>query len=120
MPENEDDGKLKEIVLSIPWSEKEIADEIRLDHSRDQLYVPRTKDSTAFDAWIPGIGAFKKSGGKVNSSRDGIRDDLAILGQDGNKLYWLVTPQLYPLFKKKEPMDIDQYVVRIPYPSVDQ
>lgn len=118
--EHENTGtKLKETVLTIPPSEKEVSGEIRLHHIIDQLYIPETKNSTAVDAWIPGIGAFQVAAGKDNGLRYGIGNELAMLGPRANKLYWLVPPRHYTSFTKKAPLDIDQFVVRIPYPSVE-
>ena len=43
--------------------------------------------------------------------------DLAMLGQDASKLYWLLPPLHYSTFTKKKPLEIEQYAVLIPYPE---
>ena len=72
------------------------------------------------DAWIPGIGAFQMTVGKSHDIKGGAKDDLVLLGTNGNKLYWLLPPLYFKAFTKKTPQDIDQYAVKIPYPSVDE
>ena len=69
---------------------------------------------------IPGKGAFQMTVGRTHDIKGGAKDDLALLGTNGNKLYWLLPPLYYKSFTKKTPQDIDQYAVRIPYPSVDE
>ena len=58
--------------------------------------------------------------GKSRDIKDGAKDDLVLLGSNGSKLYWLLLPRYFRSFKKKTHHDIDQYAVRIPYPSVNQ
>jgi hypothetical protein len=41
---------------------------------------------------------------------------LALLGRNGKKLDWLLPSPYFTSFTKKAPKDIDQYVVKIPYP----
>jgi hypothetical protein len=85
--------------------------------------MPKTTNCTAIGAWIPGIGAFQIfqiTVGMKHDIKGGARDDLAILGQGANKLYWLLPRLYYHSFCKQAPLDIDQYAVQIPYPSVEE
>jgi hypothetical protein len=45
--------------LVIPQSTRIVADKPESNHTFNQLYVPKTKNYTAIDVWIPGIGAFQ-------------------------------------------------------------
>ena len=112
--------KLKpaDTVLTIPPSTRMVVDKVDLGQAQNQLYIPKTKNYTAIDAWIPGIGAFQITVGKTHDIQGGAKDDLVLLGTNGNKLYWLLPPLYFNAFTKKTPQDIDQYAVRIPYPSV--
>ena len=112
--------KLKpaDTVLTIPPSTRMVVDKVDLGQAQNQLYIPKTKNYTAIDAWIPGIGAFQMTVGKTHDIQGGAKDDLVLLGTNGNKLYWLLPPLYFNAFTKKTPQDIDQYAVRIPYPSV--
>jgi hypothetical protein len=106
-----------ETTLDIPSSIKTVVDRIVPNQTRNQLHVPKTKNYAAIDAWIPGLGAFQMTVGKKHDIKSGARDDLAMLGQGANKLYWLLPPLYYHSFIKKSPQDIDQYAVKIPYPE---
>jgi hypothetical protein len=113
--------KLKpETVLHISPSTKMVVDKVKLRQMHNQLYVPTTKNYTAIDAWIPGIGAFQMTVAKTHDIKGGAKDDLALLGTNGNKLYWVLPPLYFNSFTKQKPHDIDQYVLRIPYPSADE
>jgi hypothetical protein len=105
-----------ETTLDIPPSKKIVVDSVLFDQTVNQLYVPKMKNYTAIDAWIPGIGAFQMTVGKNHDIKPGAKDDLAMLG-GGNKLYWLLPPSYYGLFTKKSPHDINQYAILIPYPD---
>jgi hypothetical protein len=114
--------KLKpaDTVLTIPSSTRMVVDKIELGQTQNRLYIPKTKNYTAIDAWIPGKGAFQMTVGKTHDIKGGAKDDLVLLGTNGNKLYWLLPPLYFKAFTKKPPQDIDQYAVKIPYPSVDE
>jgi hypothetical protein len=107
-------------VLTIPPSTRMVVDKVELVQTQNQLYIPKTKNYTAIDAWIPGIGAFQMTVGKTHDIKGDAKDDLVLLGTNGNKLYWLLPPLYFKAFTKKTPQDIDQYAVKIPYPSVDE
>ena len=92
-------------------------DKVVPNQTRNQLHVPKTTNYAAIDAWIPGIGAFQMTVGKEHDIKVGVRNDLAMLGQGANKLYWLLPPLYYHSFTKKSPQDIEQYAVLIPYPE---
>ena len=87
------------------------------NQTRNQLHVPQTTDCAAVDAWIPGLGAFQMTVGKKHDIKVGAGDDLALLGQGANKLYWLLPPLYYHSFTRKSPQYIEQYAVLIPYPE---
>ena len=106
-----------ETVLEIPSSKKTVADKVLSNQSLDQLHVPKVVNCVAIDAWIPGIGAFQMTVGKKHDIKSGARDDLAKLGNEANRLYWLLPPLYYHSFTKKTPQDIEQYAVLIPYPE---
>jgi hypothetical protein len=48
------------------------------------------------------------------------KDYLALLGTNGNKLYWLLPLLYFNKFTKNSDQKIDQYAVEISYPSVDE
>jgi hypothetical protein len=106
-----------ETTLVIPSSIKTVVDKVVPSQTRNQLHVPKTTNYAAIDAWIPGIGAFQMTVGKKHDIKVRARDDLAMLGQGANKLYWLLPPLYYHSFTKKSPQNIEQYAVLIPYPE---
>ncbi len=111
--------KLKpaDTVIAIPPSTRMVVDKVELGQTQNQLYIPKTRNYTAIDAWIPGIGAFQMTVGKTHDIKGGAKDDLAMLGQGANKLYWILPPLYYRSFTKKSPQDIEQCAVLIPYPE---
>ena len=100
-------------LLKIKSSKKKVVDKVKENQTTDQLYVPKTANYTAIDAWIPGLGAFQMTVGKKHSIKKAAIEDLNILEK---KLYWLLPPLYYEDFTKKQPYDIDQYAVLIEYP----
>ncbi|EGF76149.1 hypothetical protein BATDEDRAFT_92995 [Batrachochytrium dendrobatidis JAM81] len=112
-------SKPEETTLTIPSSVKLVVDRVLLGQTQDQLYVPKTKNYAAIDAWIPGIGAFQMTVGKKHDIKGGAEEDLEMLGDGAEKLYWLLPPLYYHSFTKKTPQDIDQYAVKILYPTVE-
>ena len=108
--------KSGETTLEIPSSTKAVVDKVSSDQRPNQLYVPKSKNYTAIDAWIPGIGAFQMTVGKKHDIKAGVEEDLSLLGQGAEKLFWLLPPLYYRDFTKKTPQAIDHYAVRIPYP----
>jgi hypothetical protein len=111
--------KPDETTLKIPSSAKEIVDKVSSNQTANQLYLPKTKNYAAIDAWIPGIGAFQMTVGKKHDIKGGAKNDLALLGQEAKKLYWVLPPLYYHSFTKKTPQDIDQFALLIPYPTVE-
>ncbi|EGF78958.1 hypothetical protein BATDEDRAFT_90343 [Batrachochytrium dendrobatidis JAM81] len=111
-------SKPEETTLTIPPSVKLVVDRVLLGQTPNQLYVPKTKNYAAIDAWIPGIGAFQMTVGKKHDIKGGAKKDLKMLGKKAKKLYWLLPPLHYHSFTKKTPKSIDQYAVKIPYPSM--
>ncbi|KAI8894625.1 hypothetical protein BC833DRAFT_651928 [Globomyces pollinis-pini] len=109
-----------ESVLEIPPSIKIVVDRVEIGQAQEQLYIPKTKNYTAIDAWMPGIGAFQMTVGKTHGIKGDVKKDLVLLGEKGEKLYWLVPPLYFKSFTKKSPRSINQYAVKIPYPSVDK
>ena len=106
-----------ETELRIDASARIVAENPESNQTAKQLYVPKSKNYTALDAWIPGIGAFQMTVGKQHDIKGNASDDLEKLGSGANKLYWLLPPLHYVSFTKKTPQDIDQYAVKIPYPD---
>jgi hypothetical protein len=106
-----------ETTLVIPSSTKIVVDKVMHNQGIHQLHVPKTKNYTAIDAWIPGFGAFQITVGVKHGINKGAIDDLAKLGHNANKLYWLLPPSNYHSFTKQSPQEIDQYAVLIPYPQ---
>ena len=107
-----------ELKLSILPSKKIFVDEVSSDQTLNQLYMPKTANFVAFDAWIPGIGAFQMTVGKTHDIKGGKAtiDNLTKLEKEGsNKLFWLLPPLYYKTFTKKTPQEIDQYALLIPY-----
>ena len=115
--------KSNEAVISfinIPHSAKIVTENVERNQTQNQLYIPKNKNYTAIDAWIPGIGAFQMTVGKTHDIKGGVKEDLELLGANANKLYWLLPPHNYKMFTKKTPQEIDQYAVKIPYPTEDE
>jgi hypothetical protein len=107
-----------ETTLNIPPSKKIVVDRVLPNHTGNQLYVPKTKNHAAIDAWIPGIGAFQMTVGKKDGIINRATDDLAMLGV-GNRLYWALPPLYFSLFTGKSARGIEQYAaIRIPYPEL--
>ena len=106
-----------ETTLVIPSSFKTVVKEVKPNQTHNQLYMPKTTNYTGIDAWIPGIGAFQMTVGKNHDIKGRVTHDLAMLGQDARKLYWLLPPLHYSTFTKKTPLEIEQYAVLIPYPE---
>jgi len=94
-----------------------VAERVEKDKKNHQLYTPKTSDFASIDAWMPGFGAFQMTVGKTHNLRDSVTDDIAKLGDNGDKLYWLLPPLYYDLFTKKKPkkFKFDQYAMLIPY-----
>ncbi len=105
-----------ETTLYIPKSIKTVVDRVLPNQTCNQLHVPKTKNYASIDAWIPGIGAFQITVGKKHDIKGGAKDDLAMLGQGSNKLYWLLPPLYYHSFTNPN-QDIEQYAVLIPFPE---
>jgi hypothetical protein len=111
-------GNTKEIppdeTLKIPPSKKEVAGRVLPDQTLNKLYVPRTRNYTAIDAWMHGIGAFQMTVGKRHGIKAAGKNDLGMLG---NKLFWLLPPLYYNSFTRKSAPGVEQYAVLIPYPE---
>jgi Crinkler effector protein N-terminal domain len=114
-------GNVKEnpigTTLCIQSSIKTVVDKVLPNQPLNQLHVPKTSNYAAFDAWIPGIGAFQMTVRKTHTIRNGAKKDLAML-KGGNRLYWLLPPLYYNSFTTKSPDDIEQHAILIPYPNV--
>jgi hypothetical protein len=104
-----------ETELDIPPSEKEVVDKVLSNQACKQLYVPKTKNYAASDAWMPGIGLFQMTVGKKHKINPRAEVDLATLGK-GNRFYWLLPPSTFDSFTKQSPGNIDQYAIKISYP----
>jgi len=109
-----------EFELHVKPSEKRVVDRVLSSQLRDQLYVPRTKNYAAIDAWIPGIGAFQITVSEHHELNQTAKADIGKLQDSGKKLFWVLPRLHYFSFTKKTPKDIDQYVVMIPNPSADE
>lgn len=93
-------------------------DRVRGDQRGNQLYVPDASNYPAIDAWMPDVGGFQMTVGKTHSIRGGAKEDLAMLGPHGSKLYFLLPPFYFKTFTKKAPLKIEQYAILIPYPEL--
>ena len=106
-------------TLDIPTSMKTVVDNVSSHQTPNQLHVPKTKNYTAIDAWIPGIGVFRMTVAKKDAIFKGeeAKRDLVLLG-DGSDNFVLATPPfVLQVIHQKAPQDIDQYAVLIPYPE---
>jgi hypothetical protein len=110
--------KPKETCITIIPSKRIAVDRIELNQTKNTLYVPNTRNLTAIDAWIPGLGAFQVTISATHIIK-GIDNYYlkSVLGKNASKLYWLLPPLYYDSFSKKCPQEIDQYAVKIPYPK---
>jgi hypothetical protein len=108
----------KTMKLVIPASTRLVAEKILPRQTAMQLHVPKTRNFTAIDAWIPGIGAFQATVSKTHDIKGALAEDLAMLGDGAHRLFWLVPPPLFDSFTKKNPQEIDQYAVKVPFPTV--
>jgi hypothetical protein len=109
--------KPAETTLHILPSQKKTVDRVLPGQILNQLYVPKTTNYAAVDAWIPGVGAFQMTVGKKHDIKDSAKSDLEKLGKNSMKLYWLLPPLYYSNFTKKAAaQEIVQYAVLIPYP----
>lgn len=55
--------------------------------------------------------------GKTHDIKDVAEDDLAKLGRNGNRLFFLLPPLRYNSFTKKTPQTIEQFAILVPYPE---
>jgi len=61
--------------------------------------------------------------GKTHDLRESASADIAKLGRAGNRLFWLLPPQHFESFTKKNPQKFNfaQFAILIPYPeAVDE
>ena len=105
----------KETTIDIERSEQIVAESVSSNHIKNQLYVPKRKNYAGIDAWITNVGAFQMTVSKKHEININSVDDLSILG---NKLYWALPPTNYNSFTKKNPQNIEQYAILIPYPEL--
>ncbi|KAG3232798.1 hypothetical protein PI124_g22126 [Phytophthora idaei] len=106
-------------TIDIPRSSqpRQIAEQVKVDQHANQLYVPRSSNYTAIDAWMPQFGGFQMTVGKTHDIKGGAADDLAKLGPNGNRLFFLLPPLYYKTFTKKTPQTIEQFAILVPYPE---
>ncbi|GMF38863.1 unnamed protein product [Phytophthora lilii] len=107
-------------TIDIPRSSqpRQVAERVEVGQHANQLYVPRTSNYTAIDAWMPQFGGFQMTVGKTHGNiKGGAADDLAKLGPNGNRLFFLLPPLYYKTFTKKTPQTIDQFAILVPYPE---
>ncbi|EGZ23507.1 hypothetical protein PHYSODRAFT_480338 [Phytophthora sojae] len=107
-----------ETEITIPSSSKpsQIVEQVEAGQVANQLYVPRTSNYVAIDAWMPQFGGFQVTVGKTHDIKAGAADDLAKLGPDGNQLFFLLPPLYYKSFTKKG-KEIRQFAILVPYPE---
>ncbi|EEY63810.1 Crinkler (CRN) family protein [Phytophthora infestans T30-4] len=105
-------------TIDIPRSSqpRQVAERVEVGQHANQLYVPGTSNYTAIDAWMPQFGGFQMTVGKTHDIKSGAANDLAKLGQNGNRLFFLLPPLYYKTFTKKTPQTIKQYAILVPYP----
>ena len=117
-------GACKEVVEEVPRDELfTIKASGRVDPCKDvknglelnQLYVPMASNFRAIDAWMPGVGVFQVTVNPRHGINAGIAEQLEVLGRV--KFYWCVLPDLYWTFTKKNPKNLDQYIICFPYPD---
>jgi hypothetical protein len=110
---------LPQKLLHIPKSEILQASEVVMNMKEYQLYKPNKPNYPCIDAWMPEVGTFQMTVSEIHSIKNPVRarNDLAKLGEKGNRFFWLIPPENYDdnKFTKQPPFDIDQYVVRIPH-----
>ncbi|KAG4039357.1 hypothetical protein PC123_g25092 [Phytophthora cactorum] len=106
-------------TIDIPRSSqpRQIAERVEVGQLANQLYVPRTSNYAAIDAWMPHFGGFQITVGKKHDIKGGAADDLAKLGPNGNRLFFLLPPLYYKTFTKKTPQTIEQFAILVPYPE---
>ncbi|KAG2959340.1 hypothetical protein PC120_g28165, partial [Phytophthora cactorum] len=63
------------------------------------------------------FGGFQMTVGKTHDIKGGAADDLAKLGPNGNRLFFLLPPLYYKTFTKKTPQTIEQFAILVPYPE---
>jgi hypothetical protein len=63
---------------------------------------------------MPRFGGFQTTVRRKHEIKGGVAADLAKLGVNGNKLYFLLPPQVYESFTKKAPETIEHFAIRIP------
>ncbi|KAG2769611.1 hypothetical protein Pcac1_g19080 [Phytophthora cactorum] len=106
-------------TIDIPRSSqpRQIAERVEVGQLANQLYVPRTSNYAAIDAWMPQFGGFQMTVEKTHDIKGGAADDLAKLGPNGNRLFFLLPPLYYKTFTKKTPQTIEQFAILVPYPE---
>ena len=108
---------ISEIDVPASSGARVVADRVEEGQTPNQLYVPKTSNYTAIDAWMPGFGGFQMTVGKRHEIKGGADLDLGMLGDGGNCLYWVLPPLYFYDFTKKTPQSINQFALMIPYPT---
>ena len=102
--------------LDVPKSSKQIVDKVQCNQNQSkELHVPKSRNYTGLDAWIPSIGGFQMTVGKTHTLKAATRKDLGLLR---NTLYWVLPPSTYHTFTHRDLRNITQYAILIPYPTV--
>jgi len=73
-------------------SEKRVVQKVARNQTLNQLHVPSSKRNDGIIAWIPGIGAFQMTVGNQQNTKRAVRDQLCLLGDGANRIYWLLHP----------------------------
>nr|QUJ09332.1 crinkler 4 [Plasmopara viticola] len=106
-------------TIEIPPSlqPRQIAERIAAGQHANQLYMPRASKDTALDAWMPQFGGFQLTVGEMHDIKGEVVDELAKLGSNGNRLFFLLPPLYYNTFTKKAPQTVEQFAILISYPA---
>ncbi|CEG50436.1 uncharacterized protein PHALS_08147 [Plasmopara halstedii] len=108
-------GTIDVLLSSQPRQE---AERVEVGQHSNQLFVPRTSNYTAIDAWVTQYGGFQIKMHGI--SKGGVADDLAKLGSNVNRLFFLLPPLFYKAFTKRTPQTIERFAILVPYAKLVQ
>jgi len=109
-------GKLTIQAGGIQWARK-----VELSGEPGVLYVPISPTYPGIDAWIYDVGGVQITVNLLHSMKDSLLTDLPRLGDGKDKLFWVLRPREYKVFKARNNESetfsypkLKQYAIELP------